>query len=252
MTIGRDDSRTLIIKDQRIPGNHTKGRSRPIDMIVVHVMEGTMAGTLAWFRNPEAEASAHYGISRSGEIVQYVRDADTAWHAGRVDRPTAPQVIERPGVNPNSYSIGIENEGTGKEPPTEAQVRANVELIRWLCSRYAIPISRRHIVGHREIYAGKACPGMIDVLELVARAQMPEPSGELATSPPAVPPVDVRKIIVPRAEHVEEVARVRRFSADQIRPGLQVAEVILRAMQLAGVRGAKTAADGLSEWLTRS
>lgn len=245
--------------DTLIPGNHSKGRSRPVDMLVIHVMEGTMAGTLSWFRNPAAQVSAHYGISRAGEVVQYVHERDTAWHAGRVLRPTARLVRERAGVNPNSYSIGIENEGTGKDPPTEAQIWANVDLIRTLCRRYAIPITRRHIVGHNEIYAGKTCPGLIDVDDLVRLAaaplDIPAPSGDLAVAAPAAPePPNLERIIVPTPAHIDEAVRVSsRWDADSVRDGIALVEVLLRGLQRGNVRHIAPAiiANALSEWLRR-
>ena len=57
------------------------------ELIVIHIMEGTLAGTDHWFRNPESKVSAHYGIGANGEIHRYVRESDTAWHAGRVYDP---------------------------------------------------------------------------------------------------------------------------------------------------------------------
>ena len=54
------------------------------EAIVIHIMEGTLKGTDAWFKNEESGVSAHYGIGKQGEIHQYVGKSDTAWHAGRL------------------------------------------------------------------------------------------------------------------------------------------------------------------------
>lgn len=162
----------MNIETKPLAINHAKGRSgkRP-DVLVIHIMEGTLAGTDSWFRNPAAKVSAHYGVSRDGHIVQWVSDDNTAWHAGSVIRPTAPIVLERPGVNPNSYSIGIENEGFAHQAPTPQQLASLVELVVHLSHIHAIPLLRRHIVGHREIRADKTCPGLIDVDAVVALAR---------------------------------------------------------------------------------
>lgn len=160
-----------MIRPKLIARNFTAGRGgRKPDLIVVHVMAGTMAGTDAWFRNPDASVSAHYGVSKSGEVVQWVQDRDTAWHAGTMHKPTAALVKERAPLNPNRYSIGIECEGTGKDEPTEAQMDALAKLVRQLADVHKIPLDRKHVVGHREIRADKACPGKIDVDEVVRRA----------------------------------------------------------------------------------
>lgn len=82
-----------------------KGSVKP-DVIVVHIQEGTMVGTDAWFNNPTSKVSAHFGVSKSGEVWQWVAEEDTAWHAGTVVRPIAAIVQERKGRVPNEYSIG--------------------------------------------------------------------------------------------------------------------------------------------------
>lgn len=162
----------IQIKPLLLSGNHASGRGghRP-EALVIHVMEGTMESTLSWFRSPASKVSAHYGVSRAGEVVQYVRDEDTAWHAGRVLRPTAEMVLERPGVNPNLWTIGIEHEGGADQEPTSAQLAASAELMAMLADRWQIPLDLRHVIPHRAIYAAKTCPGRIDVGALVEMAR---------------------------------------------------------------------------------
>ncbi len=63
------------------------------------------------------------------------------------------------GVNPNTYSIGIEHEGIGGVPWPQVQVEASARLVADICHRHKIPIDRNHVVGHHEIYAGHDCPG---------------------------------------------------------------------------------------------
>lgn len=148
---------------------HGRGGVKP-DVIVVHIMEGTMTGTDSWFRSPESKVSAHYGVSRTGEVVRWLDDEDTGWHAGKVHKPTAAIVKEREGKSPNAYSIGIENEGKATDEPTEAQLAALAELVKELAAKHSIPLTRRHIIGHREIRSDKTCPGKIDVDDVVQRA----------------------------------------------------------------------------------
>lgn len=148
--------------------------------IVIHLMDGSLAGTDAWFNTiPDARnnngfaSSAHYGIGKSGEVHQYVKDEDEAYHAGRVAAPTWKGII--PAVNPNLYTIGIEHEGraTDQGPWPEAQLATSAALIAACAHKWSIPIDREHIVGHREIYAGKSCPGPnVDLDALVARAAL--------------------------------------------------------------------------------
>lgn len=150
--------------------NFHEGRSGTIDAIVIHVTEGDAASVKSWFNNPDANVSAHYMVQKDGTVVQFVHEADTAWHAGRVDHPTATIVEKHGGRNPNDWTIGIEHEGDGTHELTEAQRAASIALIRDICERRHIPLDRHHIVGHREIYSLKTCPGAIDVDRLVSEA----------------------------------------------------------------------------------
>mgnify|MGYP001602470590 FL=1 len=142
--------------------------------VVIHIMDGTLVGTDSWFANPAALVSSHYGIGRTGEVHQYVKEEDTAWHAGRVDAPVWKLV--KPNINPNLYTIGIEHEGKSDDVWTDAMKQSSGELIREICQRWQIPIDRNHIVGHFEIFSKKPnCPArdkkIIDELVALAAGQ---------------------------------------------------------------------------------
>jgi hypothetical protein len=166
----------LTIHDKRLKGNFKKGRDLPdglqADVIVIHVMEGTMAGTLEHFnRNkPKDPVSAHYGVSKKGEVVLYVSEEDTAYANGLTVRPTADVVTDRDGINPNNYTISIEFEGMGDTDLTDEQREVGIRLIRDIAKRRSFPINRYHVVGHNEIRADKQCPGDINVDLLVKQA----------------------------------------------------------------------------------
>ncbi|MBI5646901.1 MAG: S8 family serine peptidase [Ignavibacteriae bacterium] len=163
-----------------IPSPHyTRARSgyRP-EAVVIHIMAGTLPGTDAWFRNPQSKVSAHYGIGRTGTVHRYVQEADTAWHAGRVHGPTWGGLHPAPGggyVNPNFYTIGIEHEGSADSEWTDAMYEASAALVADICTRWNIPVDRAHIIGHREIYSVKSCPGTkvdLERLILIAGARL--------------------------------------------------------------------------------
>lgn len=152
------------------------------ELIVIHVMDGTLMGTDAWFQNPASQVSAHYGIGQNGEVHQYVQEKDTAWHAGRVQNPTFS--LYKPNVNPNRYTIGIEHEGNATSVWSAAMKQASAAMIREICQRWGIPIDRNHIIGHYQIFSGKPnCPAQNKAIidELVALAS-PTPV------PPTIPP----------------------------------------------------------------
>ena len=142
--------------------------------IVIHIMEGSMAATDSWFGSTVSQVSSHYGIGINGDIHQYVQEADTAWHAGRVNAPTW-ALIKPAGngsyINPNYYTVGIEHEGDETTEWSDATYTSSSSMISEIAKRWNIPIDRQHIVGHHEIYSLKACPGTkVDFEKLIAMA----------------------------------------------------------------------------------
>ena len=125
------------------PSNYSPANrplSRPIDMVVIHVTDGSYAGTLQWFRNPRAHATAHYVIrSSDGDVTQMVREKDEAWHSGNGDV--------------NERSIGIEHEAWTNVCRwyTDAMYRSSAQLSAYLALKYLIPIDRKHFIGHSEV-----------------------------------------------------------------------------------------------------
>lgn len=115
-------------------GNYTKGRAKPIRIIVLHTAEtgeGTTPaeGVGRWFQNPAAKASSHTGVD-TDSICRYVADTDTAWCA--------------PGAN----SDGLHVEITGRASQTTAQWadaaseatlrNAAIQVAEW-CVKHKIP-----------------------------------------------------------------------------------------------------------------
>ncbi len=139
--------------------NFRQGRSgrQPV-AIVNHITAGAFPGCLSWMQNPAAEASAHYLVTKYGQIYKLVKDEDTAWHAGGVNKPNWPLYD---GTNPNRYTIGIEHEGQPGDVMTEEQYQATLWLHRQLIARWGIPVDRDHIIGHYRIDSVDRpnCPG---------------------------------------------------------------------------------------------
>ncbi|MGA3524942.1 N-acetylmuramoyl-L-alanine amidase [Melissospora conviva] len=118
--------------------NYAAGRSSPVTTVVLHVTQGSYAGTISWFQNPSSQVSAHYVVkSSNGEITQMVREGDTAYHARSA----------------NPYSVGIEHEGYVDNPSwfTDTMYRSSAALTRYLCDKYGLPKNRTAIKGHNEI-----------------------------------------------------------------------------------------------------
>jgi hypothetical protein len=127
-------------------GNYTNANRGPavIDLIVIHVIQGTASSAINWFQDPRANVSAHYVVSRRGGVAQCVRNTDIAWHAGH--------------WRTNRKSIGIEHAGYigNRRWFTKRMYRGSARLAASLSRRLGIPADRQHIIGHNEV---PGCPG---------------------------------------------------------------------------------------------
>lgn len=99
--------------------NFTPGGNRP-QLLIVHIMEGTLAGTDSWFRNPASQVSAHFGLGRTGGLTQWVDTNDIAWHAAEA----------------NDHSIGVECEGNSGQPLTSFQLDKIAGVFKWAHDTY--------------------------------------------------------------------------------------------------------------------
>lgn len=137
----------MTIKEDLTAVNFTPNGMKEIRGIVIHSMWGTFLGSVAWFRNTDSRASAHYLISQEGEIRQMVADKDMAWHAGIYDEPIPEWLLP----NPNFYCLGIEFEDRREEdwPYPDAQRKAGAWLVGMLMDRYSIP--KDHVVLHKDL-----------------------------------------------------------------------------------------------------
>ncbi|MEU9557842.1 N-acetylmuramoyl-L-alanine amidase [Streptomyces fumanus] len=110
-----------------------------IDMVIVHVTQGSFASAVKAFQNPGHQAAAHYVVGQDGRVTQMIRELDVAYHAGNRAY--------------NERSVGIEHEGFVDRPRdfTDAMYAASARLTAGICARYEIPIDREHIIGHVEV-----------------------------------------------------------------------------------------------------
>jgi N-acetylmuramoyl-L-alanine amidase len=162
----------MRIQSFRTP-NFSIGREGEMPQaIVVHTNVGTFGSTVAWFGSTESGVSAHYLVGLDGAVGQFVDERDTARHAGRVKDPTvAPWLVA---LNPNLVTVGIEFEDRGDPhgcDRSQIQYASGAELIAGIAKRWRIALDREHVVGHREIYAAKTCPGNLDIDRLITEAQ---------------------------------------------------------------------------------
>jgi N-acetyl-anhydromuramyl-L-alanine amidase AmpD len=130
---------TLRVLIRQTPNKTESNRTRAtVDGIVIHDTEGRFIGSVSVLQRARTRGSAHFVVSRNGQIVQLVPVRDVAWHAGNGWW--------------NLHAIGIEHEGwAGRRAYTEPEYRASAQLVAYLARRWSIPLDRRHVIGHAEV-----------------------------------------------------------------------------------------------------
>lgn len=140
--------------------NRNAGGQTEVRGLVVHIAEGWYDGTIAWQKNPDANVSSHFVVSRAGDIAQVVDTADAAW-------------TQRSG---NGEWLSVECEGftkdNGKNPGgweklTPQQLDAVARLLHECHRRHGVPLQTTTSttgkgLGHHSMGADwghQACPG---------------------------------------------------------------------------------------------
>lgn len=136
------------IKFIQSPNCYPSRGDHKIEYIVIHAMDGSYQGTIAWHSNKASKVSANYLISRQGEVTQMVKDEQAAWHV----------------VDANRFCLGIEHEDTWKDPLgrpvggyfnnipwwTQPELDTSAQIVAQLLVKYNLPIS--HVIGHNDPY----------------------------------------------------------------------------------------------------
>ena len=189
LTVGTDGRITgpaAITYNTPFPCVNGSWGSGAITGVIMHTMVGTQAGTIAWFNNPQAQASAQFGVGFDGAIHQFgpIGQGWIAWHAGA--------------ANATWYGIEHEDDGDPSRPLTDAQLTASAQLTEMLCGFAGIPLQvtnspanwglGTHSMGG-SAWGGHACPGDVRAAqrgEVIRRAQAIRGGGS-APQPPAKP-----------------------------------------------------------------
>ncbi|WP_329564654.1 peptidoglycan recognition protein family protein [Kitasatospora sp. NBC_01266] len=105
------------------PNQYTGGQQE-VRGLVLHIQQGTEAGSEAWFKTAAAQASAHFLNPKAGGLRQLVDTADAAW-------------AEMAG---NRQWISVENEGVSGDSLTASQLENAAQLYAWLHGEYGVPL----------------------------------------------------------------------------------------------------------------
>lgn len=113
-------------------------------MIVLHYTAGGTVETNYNYFNKTHLESARNTLKKQSTLnvsSQYIVDRD-----GTIYQLMESNIFARHTIGLNYCAIGIENIGSKKQPLTEKQVAANVQLVRYLAQKYKI----EYLIGHSE------------------------------------------------------------------------------------------------------
>ncbi|HJT02050.1 MAG TPA: peptidoglycan recognition family protein [Pseudonocardiaceae bacterium] len=198
-----------------------------VKTIVVHHTAGPATGdapslnTVQNGRPDLAGPLAHFLLSREGRA--YVVAAGLCYHAGAV----------RDNSYSNSWAVGIEMEGTGRNSWPSHQVTACAKLCAALCRHYGLPASR--VLGHKEVCApvGRKIDPNFDMAnfrtlvsrELAAHDKAATEGDDMdaqdvwAWKNPELDKRDMRQILADaaaKADHADRVATVNQTRIDAL------------------------------------
>ena len=94
------------------------------DLVILHMMEGSYAGSISWLCRPSVQASAHLCLKADGsEVTQLVPLSMKAWAQCRF----------------NGAGVSLEIEGFTARGLSDVTLEAAARIVAWLCHAYAIP-----------------------------------------------------------------------------------------------------------------
>lgn len=124
-------------------GNHDiahRPSSPLLTRVVIHDTEETYDTTIKLVQTPSYLAWNYTLRSSDGHVAQHLDPQDVGWHSGNWYY--------------NMHATGLEHEGRAVEGMswyTDAMYRSSAALVRHLCRKYAVPMTRGHIIGHDEV-----------------------------------------------------------------------------------------------------
>lgn len=138
-------------------------------MIILHWTGiASFASTWNYFNRTRAEA-ARAELAAAGEVnvsAQFLVDRD-----GTIYRLMPETWMARHCIGLNHVAIGIENVGDGEKfPLTQAQVKSDAALVRYLAGKYPIT----HLIGHQEYRRMEGTPFFLE-LDPKYRNEKPDP-----------------------------------------------------------------------------
>lgn len=152
--------------------------------VVEHIAQGG-PNTWLWLQKTSPSSSAHFFVTKKGEIYQLASIYERTWANGlsyvngkwidpekTVVNPPWHRLKENPGVDPNEVTVSVEHEGYSGEMRTAMSVLADTKILTFIQHETGLVyMAHDTLIGHNEISPiNRAfCPGAGYDLELMSR-----------------------------------------------------------------------------------
>lgn len=103
-------------------------------LVVLYPTGSDFDATMKRLRDPAAQVSYHYVVSRTGAVYQLVPEAYRAWHAGDAR-------WQGRRVNDYAVAVGLINRDGESDPFPAAQLKAAAALVRYLMGKHKVALA---------------------------------------------------------------------------------------------------------------
>lgn len=158
-------SNSNLVSYKRISPNRTSPRNHVIDRITPHCYVGqvTVEDMGAWLCNPNAKASANYGIGRDGRVALLVEEKDRSWCSSSSENDNRAVTIECASDRTDPYAINDVVYNKLVDLMEDICRRNGKTVLLWLGDKTRTvqysPAPNEMLISVHRWWANKACPG---------------------------------------------------------------------------------------------
>lgn len=154
-------SNSSLISMRKISPNRNSPRNHVIDTITIHcyVGQASIENMASWLCNPQAKASANYGIGSDGRIICMVDEADRSWCSSNAANDNRAITIECASDVSDPFRVNDKVYASLIALCTDICKRNGIKELKWKADPSLVgQPDKQNMTAHRW-FANKACPG---------------------------------------------------------------------------------------------
>ncbi len=154
-------SNSSLVSYTKISPNRNSPRNHEIDTITIHcyTAQASVEDMGNWLCNPNAEASANYGIGTDGRIGLFVPEEDRSWCSSSGSNDNRAITIECASDRTDPYAINSEVYNSLIALCVDICKRNGIRELKWRADKSLIgQVDKQNMTVHRW-FKNKECPG---------------------------------------------------------------------------------------------